>query len=124
MHACSTDMLTKGDPTLMTMPAAGFADQGLGRLDVHRVELMRLQNAGNFQAVLFLNAVNDLTAFLDGARSDMDIAKHIVVLCTFMGNHLGYATRTNNQDILLHFTRKAPFLSLWGNRKSQERLWT
>jgi hypothetical protein len=69
---------------------------------------MTFKNAGVLQVFLFMDTVDDCLALCSGTRSDMKIAKHVIMLRTFMCHYLCDATCADNQNILFHVGPKTP----------------
>src|SRR5690606_6576350 len=81
-----------------------LANQGLGGLNVQRVERVGLQLSGHLQAALAQDAVDDALAFVDAAGRYGDLAELVVVLGTLVGDDLGNASRTDDQYVSLHLS--------------------
>jgi hypothetical protein len=68
---------------------------------------MGLQDAaGTFRRASRWTARDDgRSHFAEGARGDVDVAQHVVVLRAFVRDDLRHAAGADDEDVLLHFAR-------------------
>ncbi len=81
----------------------GLADQRSGRRDVERVELPRVHLLRLvLDVALALDAVDDRVALGHRPGGDADVAEQVVVHRRLVGGHMGHASGTDDQQVLLH----------------------
>jgi hypothetical protein len=67
---------------------------------------MDFELASNLHAAARMHIAGDSAALFNGARGDVYVAQHIIVLGAFVGDYLPDTSSANNQDIFFHFSIK------------------
>ena len=85
--------------------ALGLPDQGLGRFDIHRVELVGGQNTRALERLPLENAGDQRLAFRNRAGGNVNVSEHIVVHCCFKRSDLRDTSGADDQQVLFQLAR-------------------